>query len=146
MIANLVDISQFSLDDADSSRIVYGKAMGGCLAMDVNPHDGHVYWADYVKKTISRVHLNDTKNVAVIVNGKLTRAEGIAVDWIGNNIYWTNAGGGTFQCILLFASFVFAISTNLSFYDTYHSLLATVTLIFAIYETEVIPEKVLPVL
>ena len=110
MIANLVDISQFSLDDADSSRIVYGKAMGGCLAMDVNPHDGHVYWADYVKKTISRVHLNDTKNVAVIVNGKLTRAEGIAVDWIGNNIYWTNAGGGSLSmhfiiCFLCFRDF-----------------------------------------
>lgn len=92
LIANLVDISQYSLDGKDSSRLVYGDVIGGTLALDVNQHDGYIYWADYVKRTIARAPVNDTKNVAVVANDKLTRAEGIAVDWIGEKLYWTNSG------------------------------------------------------
>ena len=92
VIANLIDISQYSLDGKDSKRLVYGNVIGSTLAMDVNPHDGYLYWADYVKKTVARAPINDAKNVVVVANDKLTKAEGIAIDWIGEKLYWTNSG------------------------------------------------------
>ena len=92
VIANLVDISQYSLDGKESNRLVYGNSIGGTVAADVNPHDGFLYWADYVKKTITRSPVNDTKSSVVVANDKRTRADGIAVDWVGANLYWTNAG------------------------------------------------------
>jgi len=92
IIANHKDISQYSLDGKDSTRLIYGDLIGGTLALDVNQHDGYLYWADYISKTIARAPMNNTKNVVVVANDKLTRAEGIAVDWIGEKLYWTNSG------------------------------------------------------
>ena len=92
VIANQVDISQVSLDGKQNIRLVYGKAIGASIAVDVNPLDGFIYWADYVKGTISRAQMKNTSNVVVVANGKLTRSEGIAVDWVGNKLYWTNEG------------------------------------------------------
>ena len=71
---------------------MHGKAIGASIAVDVNPLDGFIYWADYVKGTISRAQMKSTSNVVVVANGKLTRSEGIAVDWVGNKLYWTNEG------------------------------------------------------
>ena len=86
-----MDISQYSLDGKDS-RLVYGNMIGRSLAADVNPHDGYLYWADYVKKTIARTPMNDAKKFVVVANDNLTHAEGIAVDWVGEKLYWTNSG------------------------------------------------------
>ena len=92
IIANLVDISEYEIDGEDSNRLVFGNVIGGTLALDVNPHDGYLYWADYIKKTIARAPMDNTKDVVVVANDKLTRAEGIAVDWVGDKLYWTNSG------------------------------------------------------
>ncbi len=85
-----MNIIQVDTDGNELKRIVPANKIGGVLAVDIN-NDGYVYWADYVKGRISRVKDNKTE-IETLANGKLTKAEGIALDWIGNKIYWTNTG------------------------------------------------------
>ncbi len=82
------------MDGTGIKRLVPAKRIGGVLTVDMNPHDGYMYWADYIKGVISRtkINVNGTNKVETVVNGRLTKAEGIAVDWIGNKMYWTNTG------------------------------------------------------
>ena len=56
---------------------------------------GRIYWSELNSKkkdpkTISRSFLNGT-NVEVIIEFGLESPDGIAVDWIANNIYWSDS-------------------------------------------------------
>eukprot|EP00794_Sanderia_malayensis_P008172 gene8172-9048_t len=89
VIANRMNIIQMDTDSNKIKSLVPAKLIGGVLAVDINI-DGYLYWADYVKGRINRVKVNTTDKIQSLINGKLTKAEGIAVDWIGNKLYWTN--------------------------------------------------------
>ncbi|XP_066985718.1 low-density lipoprotein receptor-related protein 4 isoform X1 [Macrobrachium rosenbergii] len=61
------------------------------VALDFYTIDDLVYWTDIETKTISRSHLNGTKQT-LIVKDSLDLPGGIAVDWVTNKLYWTDAG------------------------------------------------------
>lgn len=60
-------------------------------ALDYNPLDGRIYWADSAAKRISRVFANGS-GVEAVVTFDLTRPAGIAVDPLGGNIFFSDKG------------------------------------------------------
>ena len=50
-----------------------------------------MYWSDSVLDTIQRANLNGSEPETIISVG-LDTTDGIAVDFIGRNIYWTDTG------------------------------------------------------
>lgn len=48
-----------------------------------------IYWSDSKLKTIMRAYINGSEPQRVIEQG-LASPDGIAVDWLGLNIYWTD--------------------------------------------------------
>uniref|UniRef100_A0A0K2T8A8 EGF-like domain-containing protein n=1 Tax=Lepeophtheirus salmonis TaxID=72036 RepID=A0A0K2T8A8_LEPSM len=59
----------------------------------------HVYWIDVVDNKIYRGTLlaGSVSNVITIVENGLTAVKGLAVDWIGGNLYWLESALGTIE-------------------------------------------------
>uniref|UniRef100_A0A8C5A5R6 EGF-like domain-containing protein n=1 Tax=Gadus morhua TaxID=8049 RepID=A0A8C5A5R6_GADMO len=60
-------------------------------AIDYHAESGHVYFADTTSFLIGRQKI-DGSGRETILKDDLDNVEGISVDWIGNNLYWTNDG------------------------------------------------------
>jgi low density lipoprotein receptor-related protein 5/6 len=59
------------------------------IAVDFDARTGNIYWTDYIKKAIMRIRFNTTEK-AVVFPG-LETPDGMAIDWIGNHIYYTDS-------------------------------------------------------
>lgn len=71
--------------DAISPLLGLGNAVG----IDFDAKERMIYFSDIVRDNISRVSLDDRK-VEVLVKS-VKNVDGLAVDWIGRNLYWTDA-------------------------------------------------------
>ncbi|XP_069472627.1 low-density lipoprotein receptor-related protein 1B isoform X1 [Ambystoma mexicanum] len=60
-------------------------------ALDFHAQTHCIYFADTTSFLIGRQKVDGTGR-ETILNDDIDNVEGIAVDWIGNNIYWTNDG------------------------------------------------------
>merc|ERR1712240_872987 len=56
--------------------------------IDIDCMKGKVYWSDTTNKLIRRASM-DGKNAESLLSSNLTFPEGIAIDWISRNIYFT---------------------------------------------------------
>ena len=60
-------------------------------AMDYHAEANHLYLADSERLQIQRQHINNgTKEV--FLDSRLNTVMGLAVDWVGRNLYWTDEG------------------------------------------------------
>lgn len=71
--------------------------------MDFDPVNGLVYWSDNYRDVIFRAHLNGSSQEEVVV--QLGTPNGIAVDFIGRNLYWTDEGRDRIEVSKLEGSF-----------------------------------------
>ncbi|XP_041117281.1 low-density lipoprotein receptor-related protein 1B-like [Polyodon spathula] len=60
-------------------------------ALDFHAETNYIYFADTTSFLIGRQKINGTGR-ETILKDDLDNVEGISVDWIGNNLYWTNDG------------------------------------------------------
>ncbi|KAG5262027.1 hypothetical protein AALO_G00291300 [Alosa alosa] len=60
-------------------------------ALDFHAETGYIYFADTTSFQIGRQKIDGTGR-ETILKDDLDNVEGISVDWIGNNLYWTNDG------------------------------------------------------
>ncbi|XP_048876028.1 low-density lipoprotein receptor-related protein 1B-like isoform X1 [Brienomyrus brachyistius] len=60
-------------------------------ALDFHAETGYIYFADTTSFLIGRQR-TDGSGRETILKDDLDNVEGISVDWIGNNLYWTNDG------------------------------------------------------
>ena len=58
-------------------------------AIDYHYKSGRIFWADVQLKAIFSSNENGT-NIDKIISSGVDVVESIAVDWIGENIYWTD--------------------------------------------------------
>uniref|UniRef100_A0A674BZM8 LDL receptor related protein 1B n=1 Tax=Salmo trutta TaxID=8032 RepID=A0A674BZM8_SALTR len=60
-------------------------------AIDYHTESGQIYFADTTSFLIGRQKI-DGNSRETVLKDDLDNVEGISVDWIGNNLYWTNDG------------------------------------------------------
>uniref|UniRef100_A0A8C3T1G6 EGF-like domain-containing protein n=1 Tax=Chelydra serpentina TaxID=8475 RepID=A0A8C3T1G6_CHESE len=60
-------------------------------ALDFHAETGFVYFADTTSYLIGRQKIDGTERETILKDG-IHNVEGIAVDWMGNNLYWTDDG------------------------------------------------------
>ncbi|XP_039297489.1 low-density lipoprotein receptor-related protein 1 isoform X2 [Nilaparvata lugens] len=60
-------------------------------SLDYDVKTQYIYYSDYHKKRIERQKIDSSKRETVIDEGILN-CEGLAIDWMGRNIYWTDLG------------------------------------------------------
>ena len=64
-------------------------------ALDFDFEKSMVYWTDTAKhgKIIRRANIkNKPVKIETVLSKDLVRPDGIAVDWVGRKIYWTDTG------------------------------------------------------
>ena len=69
--------------------------LGSAVGVDFDVKEQMVYFSDVSSKSIHRVGF-DGENKKVLINQSLSNADGLAVDWVGRNLYWTD---GDFKTI-----------------------------------------------
>ncbi|GLH14008.1 Putative vitellogenin receptor [Gryllus bimaculatus] len=62
------------------------------IAVDFHWGRQKVYYTDVHLDIIRSVDMHNLSHTEVIVSSNLTTPDGLAVDWIADNIYWTDAG------------------------------------------------------
>uniref|UniRef100_A0ABM0MCB5 Prolow-density lipoprotein receptor-related protein 1-like n=1 Tax=Saccoglossus kowalevskii TaxID=10224 RepID=A0ABM0MCB5_SACKO len=70
------------------------------VALDFDVQEGYVYWSDVTgqRSNISRAKIDDEKHkVQRIHTLNLLNPDGLAVDWVGRNLYWCDKGKDTIE-------------------------------------------------
>ena len=85
------DIRRISLNMQNGNRVIPLVGIRDALAVDFHVANMRIYWSDGEVKAISRACLNGS-GYEKVVNVDLDYPDGIAVDWMGGNLYWTDNG------------------------------------------------------
>lgn len=88
LFANRNDIRKINLETGEYVEVV--SKLRSTIAMDYIYRTGTVIWSDTVKEEISSAPIDTGAPTKVIINKDLHVADGLAVDWIYNHVYWTD--------------------------------------------------------
>ena len=66
------------------------------VAVDYDPVEGKIYWSDVTLELVARGFPNGS-SVDVIAYNNVITPTGLAVDYIGRNIYWTDEGNNRIE-------------------------------------------------
>uniref|UniRef100_A0A673HKJ9 Low-density lipoprotein receptor-like n=1 Tax=Sinocyclocheilus rhinocerous TaxID=307959 RepID=A0A673HKJ9_9TELE len=60
------------------------------VALDVDVHSDRIFWSDVSLKKIYSAAAADPAHRSTVIDSRISRPEGLAVDWVHGNIYWTD--------------------------------------------------------
>ncbi|XP_017469873.1 PREDICTED: low-density lipoprotein receptor-related protein 4-like [Rhagoletis zephyria] len=91
LIAQRSGIGMISLNMPDYMDVVLPiNAVHGAVVLDYHFRKKLLYFADVNTDVIRRVDLTNLSDSRAIVNKELLTPNGIAVDWIADNLYWSD--------------------------------------------------------
>ena len=74
------------------------------MAVDYDPIEGKIYWTDVTLKLLARAFPNGS-SVEVIADTDVITPDGLAIDYIGRILYWTDTGTSKLEVARLDGSF-----------------------------------------
>ena len=93
MYSSQKSINKLDLQDHTSSVLI--NELPNAVAIDSDIENGMVYWTDIVHDSIQRAKIGvDNSSFETVIQFNLESPEGIAVDWIGRKLYWTDRSPG----------------------------------------------------
>ncbi|XP_028831628.1 low-density lipoprotein receptor-related protein 8-like isoform X2 [Denticeps clupeoides] len=93
MFTNRHEIRRIDLVKRDYTQVV--PTLKNAVAIDVNVASNRMFWCDRFHRKIysSFIHeASDPSRHVTLVSSALHSPEGLALDWVHNNLYWTDAG------------------------------------------------------
>lgn len=95
LFARRRDIRKISLDHHEMTSIV--NDTNTSTALDFVFRTGMIFWSDITDQKIYKAPIDEGNERTVVIKDELTTADGLAVDWIYNHIYWTDTGKNTIE-------------------------------------------------
>ncbi|XP_044596311.1 low-density lipoprotein receptor-like isoform X1 [Cotesia glomerata] len=95
LFARRHDIRKVALDRQEMTAIVNNTKMA--TALDFVFRTGMIFWSDVHEKKIYKAPIDEGNERTVVIDKDSTTTDGLAVDWIYNHIYWTDAGKNTIE-------------------------------------------------
>lgn len=93
LVATRYALSQISLDTNDAWDVTLPvEEIHNVIDVDFHWTKKLIFYTDIERNVIQSVSMYNLSDVKTIVSKNLSLPDGIAVDWIANNIYWTNTG------------------------------------------------------
>ncbi|KAJ8981147.1 hypothetical protein NQ317_013812, partial [Molorchus minor] len=89
LFAKKDSIGRISMENENNEMTIPIPGIKQASAIDFDTNTMRIYWSDSKLRTIMRAFINGSDPQRVIDLG-LASPEGIAVDWLGLNIYWTD--------------------------------------------------------
>lgn len=106
LIALRSGIGRISLDTPDMFDVVLPIAdVYGAVVLDYHFNQSKLFFADVNIDVIKMVDLKNTSNTKAIINTGLLTPNGIAIDWIANNLFWSDSGTKVIQVARLDGSY-----------------------------------------
>ncbi|GAA6102864.1 low-density lipoprotein receptor-related protein 8-like [Tachysurus ichikawai] len=96
MFTNRHEIRRLDLVRRDYTQVA--PTLKNAVALDVDVTTNKMYWCDLFHRKIFSAYINKASNSSeqiTLIDSALHSPEGIAVDWVHNNIYWTDSGHKT---------------------------------------------------
>ncbi|XP_075772269.1 low-density lipoprotein receptor [Pelodiscus sinensis] len=90
------EVRRMTLDRRDYGSLL--AHLKHVVALDLEVAARRIYWSDMSQKKIYSSRLDQAENVtqhAAVISAGLRAPEGIAVDWVHGNLYWTDSARGT---------------------------------------------------
>lgn len=86
-------LSSISLDTADQWDVALNvPGVQNAIGVDFHWAKQKFFYTDVFSDVIRSVDARNVSNVDTLVSTNLTTPDGLAVDWLADNIYWTDAG------------------------------------------------------
>ncbi|GFO35071.1 low-density lipoprotein receptor-related protein 4 [Plakobranchus ocellatus] len=87
------NIGRISLDTPDHTDVFLPiPDLHNVIALDFDYRDNMVYYTDVHLDVVRRAYLNGSMWTEDIILKELSTTDGLAIDWIARNLYWTDAG------------------------------------------------------
>ncbi|XP_035237468.1 low-density lipoprotein receptor-related protein 1-like isoform X1 [Anguilla anguilla] len=96
IFANRYYLRKLNLDGSNYTLIKQG--LNNAVALDFHYAEQMIYWTDVTTQgsMIRRMNINGS-NVQVLHRTSLSNPDGLAVDWVGGNLYWCDKGRDTIE-------------------------------------------------
>lgn len=115
LVALRSGIGRISLDTNELFDVVLPiDNIHGVVVLDYHYNQSKLLYADVNIDTITIVDMKNLTDTKTIVSSGIHTPNGIAVDWVANNFYWTDSGNKVvgifcsfFHCTLIFTSVSF---------------------------------------
>ncbi|XP_033123556.1 protocadherin Fat 4-like [Anneissia japonica] len=95
--SNTVDIRRFDLDGTNYKVVAFD--LSNVVALDFDFSSSNIYWCDDISHKIQRTQLTGRRAVRDVVTSNVEEPRGIAVDWVGRKIYWTDTARGVIESV-----------------------------------------------
>ncbi|KAF3694159.1 Pro-epidermal growth factor [Channa argus] len=99
LVANIIDVRRINPDGTGDQTLVE-DSRGTIIALDYDPVQNIVYFANTSQKTIEQVDLKGGSR-DIFISENLNSPEGLAIDWVHRRIYWTDRSQATVECCTL---------------------------------------------
>uniref|UniRef100_A0A673BUV4 Low density lipoprotein receptor-related protein 1Ab n=1 Tax=Sphaeramia orbicularis TaxID=375764 RepID=A0A673BUV4_9TELE len=96
IFANRYYLRKLNLDGSNYTLIKQG--LNNAVALDFHYAENMIYWTDVTTQgsMIRRMRMNGS-NMEVLHRTSLSNPDGLAVDWVGGNLYWCDKGRDTIE-------------------------------------------------
>uniref|UniRef100_A0A4W5QI25 LDL receptor related protein 1 n=1 Tax=Hucho hucho TaxID=62062 RepID=A0A4W5QI25_9TELE len=96
IFANRYYLRKLNLDGSNYTLLKQG--LNNAVALDFDYRQQRIYWTDVTTQgsMIRRMHINGS-DVQVLHRTSLSNPDGLAVDWVGGNLYWCDKGRDTIE-------------------------------------------------
>uniref|UniRef100_A0A6Q2XLQ3 EGF-like domain-containing protein n=1 Tax=Esox lucius TaxID=8010 RepID=A0A6Q2XLQ3_ESOLU len=104
IFANRYYLRKLNLDATNYTLIKQG--LNNAVALDFHYAEQMIYWTDVTTQgsMIRRMNINGS-NIEVLHRTSLSNPDGLAVDWVGGNLYWCDKGRDTIEVSKLNGAF-----------------------------------------
>ena len=91
LFANRKDLRLVDAGNPKGNSTILVSDLEDGAAVDFIYEDNMVFWTDVTLELIKRTWINDSQVTQDVISTGLVSPDGLAVDWLGRKLYWTDS-------------------------------------------------------
>ncbi|XP_013773894.1 low-density lipoprotein receptor-related protein 6-like [Limulus polyphemus] len=106
LFANRQDIRLIDIHGSGRNESkIFSSGVEDATALDFYIAGNKIFWTDIGLEMIKGMHINDSKSLKKIITTGLISPDGLACDWLGKKLYWTDSESNRIEVSNLDGSF-----------------------------------------